>query len=220
MLKQLTTYAFAVTCSASVYAGCTFGFANITNNNAGDAAIGEAQFCVELIDKGDSTVEFYFTNSGPDASSMVQLYWEDNANVLSSLDSWSTTTPPTGTDPFGVDFGGGDAKPGHLPGVSPPTDFDDYSIQANTPGKSQNGVGAGENVSIFFSFLGDFAALCEAMESGDLQVGIHAQAYDSGGSESFVSVPKGDPPPGVPSPTAAIAGLALIGLTVSRRRRK
>ena len=93
MLKQFTTFVAAVACTSIASAGASYGFSSITNNNAGDAAIGEAQFCVELIQGDKNTVQFYFTNTGPDPVSMVQLYWEDKNNVLSNLFNWSTTTP-------------------------------------------------------------------------------------------------------------------------------
>ena len=150
---------------------------------------------------------------------MVQLYWEDTTNVLNALLGWDTNTPSKATPNYGVDFSGGNANPSHLPGSNP--FINDYSIQAKSQGgKSKNGVGAGEDVSVYFSYFGSYIDLIEAMDNGDLIVGTHAQAYTSGGSESFVSVPKGTPPTGVPSPTAAIAGLGLMGLLVSRRRRR
>ena len=80
-------------------------------------------------------------------------------------------------------------------------------------------MGTGEDVAVFFSFAGSYTALLEAMDSGDIKVGIHAQAFASGGSESFVSTPH-TPPTGVPSPTAALAGMGLLGLIASRRRRR
>ena len=214
MLKQLTSLAAAVAFATTASAGASYGFMNITNNNAGDAAIGEAQFVVDVIDAGLGSVEFLFTNSGPYASSMVQLYWDDTTSVLSSLDSWSTTTPG------GVDYSGGSANPSNLPGGNPIGFSADFSIEPkNQGGKSTNGVGVNEDVSIFFS--GTYLDIVEAIDNGELVVGLHAQAFRSGGSESFVTGGTPDPPTttGVPSPTAGLAGLGLLGLMVSRRRR-
>lgn len=209
MIKQLTATLTALTFAATASAGATYGFTNITGNNAGDAAIGEAQFSVMVNDAGAGSVEFLFANSGPQASSMVQLYWDDATNVLSSLDSWSTTTPA------GVDYTGlNAASPGHLPGA-PPTDFTDFNVQPkNQGGKVNNGVGPSEDVSIFFS--GTYLSIIEALDNGDLVIGTHAQGFRSGGSESFVT---GGTPTGIPSPTAALAGLGLLGLIAARRRR-
>ena len=222
MLKKITSFVAAVTFASVASAGATYGFTGITNNNAGDTAIGEAQLSVELI-MSSGQVEFLFKNAGPDASSMVQLYWEDKTGVLSSLSNWSTTTP------VGVNFDGGSAKPGHLPGSNPK--IDDFSIQAYSPkgkpkdelvvkGKAPNGVGPNEDVSIFFSYTNDYSDVLEAIDNGDLVIGVHVQAFKSGGSESFVTGGTPTPPTGIPSPTAAIAGLGLMSLLVSRRRRR
>jgi hypothetical protein len=208
MLKQITSFVAAITFSASAFAGATYGFTSITNNNPGDAAIGEAQFSLEVID-GGGLVEFKFGNSGPDAVVMTNLYWDDDTNVLTSLDSYSPVTA-------GVDYSGGSATPGHLPGAAP-SDFQDFSIQPKNP-KPQKGLSPGENVSIFFTATASYLDVIEAMNAGDLTVGVRAQSFRSGGSEGFVT--KGTPPTGVPSPSAALAGLGLMGLLVSRRGRR
>jgi len=51
----------------SAEAGPTYSFVNITNNDAGNAAIGQAQLFVEVDDPGDNRVVFTFTNTGPNA---------------------------------------------------------------------------------------------------------------------------------------------------------
>lgn len=210
MLKQITSFAVAITFSASAFAGATYSFTSITNNNAGDAAIGEAQFSLEVID-GGALVEFLFGNSGPDAVVMTNLYWDDDANALNSLNSYSAPTA-------GVDYSGGSATPGHLPGASP-SDFQDFSIEPNNP-KPQKGLSPGENVSIFFTATTSYLDVIEALNSGDLTVGVRAQSFTSGGSEGFVTNGTPTPPTGIPSPSAALAGLGLMGLLVSRRRRR
>lgn len=218
MIKHCSAFVVAGALAASTFAGETYYFGAVTNNNAVDVAIGEGQFSVEVKDAGPGSVEFLFMNAGPDAASMVQLYWDDAGGVLSSLTGWSTTTPTKSTPNYGADFSGGSANPGHLPGASP-SDFTDFSIQAQSQkGKSKNGVGAGENVSVAFGYSGSYQGILDAMDSGDLSVGIHAQAFASGGSESFRT--EGTPPiTGIPTPTAAFAGMAMMGLASMRRRR-
>lgn len=209
MLKQITSALAAVAITSTASAGASYAFTNITGNNAGDAAIGEAQFSVELIEESAGFVRFKFSNTGPEASSLVQLYWEDPTNVLDSLQSWQSTSA-------GVDFSGGSANPGHLPGSNPK--IDDFSIQAASQGgKSTNGVGVGESVIIRFTYADNYFDVVQAVEAGELVIGTHAQAFASGGSESFVT---GTPPTtAIPSPTAALAGLGLLGLLAARRRR-
>ena len=52
-----------------------FGFYNITNNNAGDAAIGEAQLAV-YVNQSDDDVIFAFRNIGLEASSITHIYFD------------------------------------------------------------------------------------------------------------------------------------------------
>ena len=218
MFKQLTAALTALTIATTASAGVTYGFTHVFEVGDGptelaDAAIGEAQLSVEVKDTAGQ-VEFLFKNAGPEASSMVQLYWEDNAGVLSTTNPGTAVSfsPPTP----GVNFSGGTASPGHLPGISPPSTFDDYSIEAASGqgGKQPNGVGPNEEVSIFFNYTGTYLAVLEAIDNGQLHIGTHVQGYRSGGSESFVVTGTV-----IPSPTAALAGLALLGVIVSRRRR-
>lgn len=220
MFKQFCTLVASGLIASAASAGATFGFISITNSNPGDAAIGEAQFMVEVKDAGAGSVEFLFTNAGPDAASMVQLYWGDMGGVLSSLDSWSTTTPEKSTPNYGVNYSDmSSASPGHLPGPNALSFNADFSIQPNNKkGKSKNGVGAGEDVSIFFTTSNSYQDIVDAMSDGSLVIGIHAQAYDSGGSESFKTGGRPGITP-IPSPTAAFAGLAILGAVGLRRRR-
>ena len=50
------------------------------------------------------------------------------------------------------------------------------------------------------------------LTNGDLRIGIHVIAFDSGGSESFINVP-------IPEPgTALLVATGLLALAASRRR--
>ncbi len=55
----------------------TVGFDAITNNTVGDPAIGEAQLFVDVTDPGDDQVLFTFFNTGPAASSITDVYFDD-----------------------------------------------------------------------------------------------------------------------------------------------
>jgi len=214
MMKKQTALAatLAFTSAGSVSAGSVYSFEAISNDSLADIAIGEAQFSVEVIDAGTS-IEFLFKNAGPEASSMVQLYWEDQSNVLSSLDSWSTTTPS------GVVYEINGASPGHLPGSNPK--INDFAIDpaSGGDGKAPNGVGPLEDVSIFFAYNGVYQDVVDALDTGSLKIGVHGQSFDGGGSESFVHTPGGGGTP-IPSPTAALTGLVMFGGLVMRRRRR
>src|SRR5262245_46650027 len=64
--------------ASSAYA-VPFGFSCVTNNSAGDCAIGSAQLSVDVTDAGGGLVQFNFTNSGPSASVIGQVYFDDGA---------------------------------------------------------------------------------------------------------------------------------------------
>ena len=51
-----------------------YGFENITNNNATDAAIGESQLFVDVTQPVAGYVLFTFTNTGPAACSITDVY--------------------------------------------------------------------------------------------------------------------------------------------------
>ena len=182
------------------------GFGCISNNNAGDCAAGAAQLSFDVTDAGGGLVLFTFNNAGPAASSIAQVYFDDG--VLQTLDSI--------VNPAGVAFSAG-ANPANLPAgnnASPPF-VATFSAGADNPAPT-NGVNPGESVGIRFSLQpgASFADVLDALDNGSLRVGIHVQAFASGGSESFVNVP-------VPEPGAlALLGVAaaLTGLGSWRRR--
>jgi hypothetical protein len=183
-VKKLTIGAIALALGAfcaQVEAAPTYSFVNITNNNAGDAAIGEAQLFVEIFDLG-TQVNFTFTNIGPEASSITDVYF-DNGSLLgiASIDD---------SDP-GVDFEQ-DASPPDLPGgetVVPPFDVTAGFSADSEPPAQPNGVNPSEYLGIVFDLVGGgtFADVVDELATGELRIGIHVQGYASGGSESFIN---------------------------------
>ena len=228
MLKQVSTVCASVTIASSASAGVVYGFSSITNNNAETAAAGEAQLAVELIEVGPNLVEFYFTNVGLDPISLMRLYWEDPQGLLEAIQGWSTSTPTSSLPEFGVDFSGGDANPSALPGSS--AQINDYSIQvSNDGGAYANGAGPGEDVSVTFNTNTAYTELLAALKSGGVAVGGSGGGSSSSDAyESFLAVPHPEDsesraavtPTAAPSPTAALAGLGLLGLMATRRRRR
>ena len=186
---------FLTTSSLCITAGCLasspaqalqFNFNNITSNNAVNESTGEHQLFVDVTDssgKEDLTsngVLFKFSNVGPFASSMTQLYF-DNSTVLKSMG----TIADSGA---GVDFAAA-AKGGmNLPGGNTVNFSPDFKIQA-TGAISQNGVNPGEWVSVFFNLSPNktLKDVFNDLKSGSLRVGMHVQAFSNGGSEAFVN---------------------------------
>ena len=201
----------------------TLGFGNISANNVGDAAIGEAQLTVEVTDLGGGQALFTFNNAGPDASSIADVYFDDGTLLgIASIDNSDA----------GVSFSQ-NATPGNLPAAnnaSPPfVTSQDFSADSDNP-VQPNGVNPGESLGITFNLLAGvtFADTLAALEQGGgvggLRIGIHVQGFASGGSESFVnnppSVPPPPPPTGIPEPgVLSLVGFSLLGMLVARRRR-
>lgn len=239
MKKLLAKYALAPTlcalgalcmplpAQATVFA--TLGFDNITANNVGDAAIGEAQLSVTISDYtvdgsggglADTQVLFTFFNIGPAASSITDIYFDDG--TLLDISSILNST--------GVDFTEG-ASPGNLPGGNGISFETTAGFLADSAAPTQpNGVNPGEQVSILFDLLtgvtleDTIAALAPASPGliPDLRIGIHVQGFASGGSESFVNGPPTEPGPGVPVPAPlALLGFGglLLGWTTRKQRR-
>jgi hypothetical protein len=187
----------------------TLGFDCITGNVAGDCVIGEAQLSVDVTDAGLDQVLFTFHNSGPNDSSIADVYFDDGTLLgIASIDNSDT----------GVDFATG-ASPPNLPGAnnaSPPfVTTAGLSADSNPP-VQPNGVNPGESLGITFGLQsgGSFADVLAELANGELRIGIHVQGYASGGSEGFVNNP-------VPVPAAVwLFGSGLIGLVgVARRKR-
>lgn len=196
-------------------AGPTFTFENISNNSAASAAIGEAQLSVELVDLGGGQVKFLFRNTGPDASSITDIYFDDEA-------FGALSTPLGFTDIVGqVSFAQG-ASPGNLPGGNS-YDFDTsdgLSADSNAQGGGvqPNGVNPGEQLGL--TLFGDYDDVLAYLNSGDLQIGLHVQGYANGRSESYINNGSIAPAPVVPVPGAATLTLVGLGSVLISKRRK
>jgi hypothetical protein len=188
----------------------SYGFSCITFNNASDCAIGEAQLSVDITDAGNISgvnyVDFTFTNTGSDESTISEVYFDDGTLLgISSIASSS-----------GVSFSQG-ANPPNLPGGNV-VGFDvtaGFLADADNPAPKKGVNIGGDWVTITFALINglSYADTIAAMGS-DLRIGIHVINFESGGSESFVA------PSPVPVPAAAwLFGSALLGLAGMKRKR-
>jgi hypothetical protein len=193
-----------------------FTFNCLSDNSATDCGIGENQFLLDVTDAGDGATDFLFTNSGGSSSSIADIYfdWRNPGDAL---------PPGTIRNGDGVSFAWG-ASPGNLPGGNNATPAFTADIGADSNAPTQpNGVNPGEYVRFRF-FQTIFDNILAQLNSGDLRVGLHAQGFAGGGSETFITTgtpPIVTPPPtNVPEPTTlGLLGFALAAFGFGARRR-
>jgi hypothetical protein len=215
-----TTIALAVSAALVLMAtpkeaaSITYTFYGITQNDVTGVskAIGEAQLSVDVVDAGAGQILFNFFNVGSGPSSITQIYFEDASSLL-NYDSIIN-------GPSGVDFERYAPQPNLPSGNTATPAFEataGLSFTSRLP-RPANGVNPGETVGILFD--GDFNSAIDALNSGDLRIGLHVQSFAAGVSESFVN----SPPIALPLPGTLVlfgtGSLVAVIAALRRRRRK
>ncbi|MCG3198275.1 MAG: hypothetical protein GHCLOJNM_02770 [bacterium] len=203
---------------AAPHANATlYTFDNITNNNATNAAIGEAQLFVEVLSYAPGQVLFKFLNIGLAACSITDVYFDNGNPAETFLNLAGLIDRDDGVGGHnGVDFTP-PAVPSNLPGGSA-VGFQvttGFSADSDSPIQAR-GVNPGEWLGVVFNLLSGktFADVLADIADGDLRIGIHVQGFRNGGSESFVNNGV------VPEPaTVGLLAAGLLSLAAGRRRR-
>lgn len=186
----------------------SYSFSCLTNNSAPNCATGEDQFSLTVSQSASGWTDFLFQNTGTSASSLTDIYFD-----------WTSSTRYTTSNVqilngSGVSFSWG-ASPANLPGSQGLNPVFTANLAADSNAPTQpNGVNPGEQVT--FRFLTGYAGAGSDLYAGNLRVGVHAQGFANGGSESLVSLAAPVPEPG--NIAMMLAGLAFVGVVVRRRR--
>ena len=176
----VATYLFAVGYAFAV----PYTFVNITNNSSVDATTGETQLLMDVTQVG-SQVQFLFSNTGPNPSSIADIYFEDPTPLLLYQSLINSS---------GVAFSPG-ATPPNLPGGNVISFTSDHSYDSDPP-VQPNGVNPGEWLAILFNIADtySFNDVIAQLNDETLRVGLHVQGFEGGGSESFVDSPNNPVP--------------------------
>lgn len=214
---------------APARAGVTYSFTHIVQDGDGAAelangAIGEAQLFVEVSDYdilGVSHVLFTFTNTGPEASSITDIYFEDGDGTLLGI-AVILDADENGGIYEGVYFTENSEEtvhPGVLPGgeligFEPTVEF---SVDSDAP-IVPNGINPGETLGIVFRIQRNAESdAVTDLDTGDLRIAIHVQGFSGGGSEAFVNNGR---TPTIPVPGAfALCGIGICSLGWMRKLR-
>jgi hypothetical protein len=190
-------------------AASQFSFECITNNSATNCGVLESQLSVTIgLSATDSSmVDFLFTNSGPIASSITDVYFDDPPPLLG---------PPAKIyQSSGVKFAAG-CSPSDLPGGNPYGFTTAYCADSNSPAQP-NGVNPGEWLRLSYTLQGTatLTDVLNAIEAGTFAVGVHVQGFSDGGSEAAIM--SSQP---VPEPASILLLMGGGAAAVLRRRRQ
>ena len=184
-----------------------FDFSCISNNSATNCGVVESQLLVTITQNG-SMVDFVFENTGPAASSITDIYFDDPPPLLGGM-------PVIVGSSSGVNFSAG-CSPGSLPGGNTYGFTTAYCADSNSP-TQPNGVNPTESLRLSYTLQSGYTFLdvMNAIADNSFQVGIRVQGFANGGSEAAIMNTASVPEPS----TIMLFGIGAAATLVRRRRK-
>lgn len=205
----------ALAASTLVTRGELFGFYAITSNDTNGFAqsTGESQLFMDVVSLGSGQASLVFTNAGPEASAISGIYFDSIPELNLSLASIN--------DGDGVEFRASPVKPKNLPGgqTLDHVFISDLGVVAKSARPVQ-GINPYESLELIMNFDASYDLL-SVLGNEALRIGLHAQSFSGGYSESFINVlsdPQGVPEPGT-IPLLLFGGFILRRLRIRQSGR-
>lgn len=186
----------------------SFSFDCITNKHASNCATAETQLRMDVNSIAGDQVEFIFTNTGLEVSTIAAIYFDDG--VLAELATIVDNPPAVDFDQI---FPGKSNLPGGKLASPPFVATKEFSAGSVSPAHA-SGVDPGESVGLIFDLMPGktFADLLNDLALGNLRVGVHVIKFRHGGNESLINASVPEPP------ALLLLGIALGAAAFVRRR--
>jgi hypothetical protein len=169
-------------------------FECLTGNSVFDCSIGETQLAGHVEANTGEEAVLVILNSGEDQAVVARIYVE--SELVTAIRGPHSAT---------ISFASGGAPP-VLPGAG--RTFEVNARASALPPGPKTGIGPGE-VGLFTLTLLEGTAFADLV--ADMRVGVHVIAFESGGSESFVTQP-------IPEPSTGTLILLAAGMLVSFKK--